>query len=119
MDWLGTFPPDRRPTAKSGTRAHAGLVVGRYILLWNVLVAHVSDDPLRPYSSSIGLSAFTVANCSGRVVPSALQLVIVSTGRSIRSQCGTGSAALMGHVRMGALRGNRPAVECVGLFAGI
>src|SRR5258708_39981538 len=112
MDWLGALPPDRRATVKSGTRPHAGLVVGRNLLLWNVLVAHVSDDPLRPYFFSIGLSAFAVSHCLGRVVPCTLQLTAVSTGRSIRYRCNPGSAALMDYVRMGPLCRHRPIVEC-------
>src|SRR6266404_4587841 len=98
MDRRGAVPPDRRPSVETGTRPGAGLVVGRSLLLWNVLVARVSDDPLRPYSPSIGLSAFTVAHCFGRVVPRTVQRAAVSTGRSIRFRCTPDRAALMGHV---------------------
>src|SRR5258708_11173399 len=119
MGWLSTFHADRRPTLESGTRPHAGLVVGRDLLLWNVLVAYVSNDPLRPYPFSIGLSPFVLAHCFGRAVSSPLQLAAVSAGRSIGSWCSPGSATLMGYMRMGPLRGDRPIVECLGLFAGI
>src|SRR5260370_83666 len=119
MDRPSAFPPDRRPTVESGTRPRAGLVVGRNLLLWNVLVAHLSYDPLCAYFSSIGLSAFTVAYCVGRGVSRSLQLDAVSTCRSNWSRRTPCRAALVGYVRMGSLRGGRPTMECVGLFAGI
>src|SRR6266436_3430708 len=119
MGWLGTFPADRRSAPESGTRPRARLVVGRNLLLWNVLVADVSNDPLRPYPFSIGISSFAFAHCFGRAVSSPLQLAAVSAGPSIGSWYSPGGATTMGYMRMGPLRGNWPIVECLGLFAGI
>src|ERR1700716_267981 len=119
MDRPGAFPPDCRPTLESGTRTRAGLVVGRSLLLRNVLVARVSNDPLCAHFCSIGLSAFTVAYCIGRAVPCSLQLDAVSTCRSNWSRRTPGGADLMGYERMGSLRSNRPIMECDWLFAGI
>src|SRR5882672_10274724 len=119
MDWTSAFPHGRRSTVESWTRAATGLAVGRNLLLWNVLVAHVSNDSLRAYFCPAGLSTFVVAYCARGAVPGWLQLAAVSTGRSNWFRRSPGSAAVMGYVRMGPLRGNRSVVERAGLCAGI
>src|SRR5258706_3081329 len=95
MDRSGSLPPDHRPTLKSGTRTCFGLVVGRDLLLWNMLVAYLSNDSLRAYFCLAGISASIIANCIGRLVPCAVQFVAVSIDRLFWSgRCLSGAAAV-------------------------
>src|SRR5882762_4351231 len=119
MDRIDALTVGSRSTLESGTRVRAGLVVGRNLLLWNLLVAHLSNDPLCAYFSLAGLSTFIVAYCTGRSVSRCIQLAVVATDHSNWFRCGRGSTVLMDCLRMDPLCGNRPIVERVGLFAGI
>src|SRR6266436_8790316 len=98
MDWSGSLPGNHRQTVEGNPRPHVGLAVGRSLLLWNMLVAHVSDDPLRPYFCLGGLSAFVVTDFGGRAVPCSLQLVAIATRRTVWRRGDPGSAALMGYL---------------------
>src|SRR5439155_21514942 len=93
---IGSLSSSGRPTRALRTRPVVGLVMGRNILLWNLLVAHLSDDPLRALICLAGLSTFTGANCPGRGVPRPLQPTALSAGRSFWPRGGLHGAALMG-----------------------
>src|SRR5258708_36975279 len=95
MDWSGSFPGNHRQTVEGVPRPRVGLAVGRNLLLWNMLVAHLSDDPLRPYFCLAGLSAFMFTDFGGSSVPCSLQPFTVATRCSFLSQFRPRRAALM------------------------
>ena|SRR6266404_4248820 len=98
MGWSCSLPGDYRQTVAGGARLHVGLAVGRDLLLWNMLVACVPDDPLCPYFRPAGLSTFIATNFGCRALLCFLQLVAIATRRQVWRPGDPGRAALMGHV---------------------
>src|SRR5207253_3076121 len=96
MGRVGSLPRGRRPTFARWPRLVVGLAVGCNLFLWNMLVAHLSDDPLRTHFCLAGLSTSIGAHCPGRSVPRPLQLTAISAGRSFWSWDNLNSAASMG-----------------------
>src|SRR5437868_326289 len=91
--------------------------MGNDLFLWNVLVAHVSDDPLRPHQGLVSISAVAVAHPSCRAVPCPWLRIRFTSHRSLRPDCVDYGSLPVGFIRLAALLNNGTGLECDWLFA--
>src|SRR5205807_7733167 len=106
LDRFGAITVCGRDGFQNSFRVSAGASVGNDLFLWNVLVADLSDDPLRRCFSLAGLPA---AADSGRLRFSfsgaGLRRYFASR-QTIWQRCDLGSAACLGFVRLASLCDN-------------
>src|SRR5215831_14140317 len=95
------------------------LGLGDHLLLWNLLVAHLSDDSLCRVSRAPGLcTAAASDNLCGAVSRPGVRGPLSFDSSSSSDRYSVGAVSL-GFMRMAALRSHRTSVECSRLFASV
>src|SRR5207253_4379299 len=85
----------------------AGFVMGSDLLLWNVLVADVSDDPLCSRSGVGGLSALFASGSFSRSIPGGFLSAVVPRHCPFWYRGDFHRSAYLDFARVGALCDNR------------
>src|SRR5436853_6999095 len=96
-----------------------GLVMGHDLFLWNLLVAHLSDDPLCAHQRLVCISAPAVAHTSRRCVPRPLLRIRFTLHRAVRRDCVNANSLPVGFIRLAALHSHGTGLECDWLLASL
>src|SRR6202035_4071234 len=92
LDRAGSVSHNHRSTIESWSRSLSWLALGGNLLLWKLLVAYISDDPVCAYFALAGLSSPPFTNCSGCRFPVSVQSVFFAPGRPVWSGRDVGGA---------------------------
>src|SRR5712692_10193849 len=119
MVWAGPAAGRCNANDQSRPRIPAGLVVGRDLFLRHLLVANVSDGPLRAYWGGARLRPVAASGNMRRLVPCSILRRACAACISLRSRSLVSRALPLGFFGIRPIRCDGSDVECDWLFAGV
>ena len=115
----GSVIDSRRPHREFQKSFRRRLALGNDLLLWDVLVASLSDDSLRAIPGVDRLPTSSIADRFRSALSRARLRLGVATDSALRRNAAPDGASCMGDFRLDPLPGGGATLECDRLFAGV